>query len=530
MSTQNYIMYCRKSMESEDRQALSVPAQIDAIKTTAERMGVTSKIELIEESKSAKLPGKREGFNKLVSTIESGGEYIIFVWHADRLSRNPVDSAILIDLMDRQRLIKIVTPSQTYENNPNDKMWLAFSMIQAKYENDKKGVDVRRGLKVKAEMGWYPTHAPTGYLNPEVGKKGYRIVEEDPMRFPLMRKAFDEILCGRQAAEVWKEAREKWHLTTPLGKPISNSTFYNILNNPFYYGEYEWPRNSGNWYVGKHKPMITKAEFDQVQKMLGKYGKPVARSHAFDLTGLFRCAECQYSITGTKKTKYYKRTARSATYSYYHCTHKNRLERCTMPPITESVANEQVITLLRSIRPPQEFIDWAKKWIDVVVNKELTSNSAVSLSHKQALEKVDLKLNNLLDLRLTGEVDEVKYKSKKRDLEEERNKLTNISLEPLSAESKVREINNTLDFALAAANQYSNGKRNDKHFVLLKVGSNLLLKPKQIWIELKPEYLALKDSRNWENKYSASLEPQKYTEILSKNPDLAPANPVWLPR
>ncbi len=529
MSTQNYIMYCRKSMESEDRQALSIPAQIEEIEKIAQRMGISLPMQCIQEAKSAKNPGMRDGFNQLIKTVESGGEYIIFVWHADRLSRNPVDSAILIDLMDRNKILQIVTPSQTYQNNPNDKMWLAFSMIQAKYENDKKGVDVKRGLKTKAEMGWYPTHAPTGYLNPEVGKKGYRIVEEDPLRFPLMRKAFDEILRGRQAAEVWKEAREAWHLTTPLNKPISNSTFYNILNNPFYYGEYEWPRKSGKWYVGKHKPMITKAEFDQVQKMLGKFGKPVARSHAFDLTGLFQCAQCHYSITGTKKTKYYKGTARSATYSYYHCTHKNRLDPCNMPPITESVANEQITTLLRSIRPPQEFIDWAKKWVSIITSKEIVSEKAVVHSREEAIKVIDTKLNNLLDLRIGGEIDEAKFKSKQKSLEEEKGKLTTGNSQP-SNKNKVRDINNTLDFALAAADQYDNGKRNDKHFVLLKVGSNLYLKPKQIWIDFKPEYLALKDSSQWDERYSSSLEPQKYTEILSKNPDLAPANPVWLPR
>ena len=367
-------------MESDDRQALSIPAQISEIEKLAERIGLPTPLPCIQESKSAKKPGTREGFNELIHRIESGTEYTVLVWSPDRLSRNPVDAGQLINLMDTGKLAEIITPSQTFKNNPMDKFMLQFFMSQAKFENDKKGVGVKRGLKAKAEMGWYPTHAPTGYLNPEVGRKGYRIVEKDPIRFPLMRKAFDEILKGRQASEVWKECREVWHLTTPLGKPISNSTFYNILNNPFYYGEFEWAKGSGNWYTGKHEPMITKAEFDQVQKMLGKYGKPVARSHSFDLTGLFRCEECSYSVTGTKKTKYYKKTARTATYNYYHCTHKNRLVSCKMPPITESTANKQITALLQSIRPPQEFIDWAKKWVKFVASKEQFSENAIEQS------------------------------------------------------------------------------------------------------------------------------------------------------
>ena len=41
-----------------------------------------------------------------------------------------------------------------------------------------------------------------------------------------------------------------------------------LLNNPFYYGEFEYPRNSGNWYKGKHTPIISKELFDKVQEQI----------------------------------------------------------------------------------------------------------------------------------------------------------------------------------------------------------------------------------------------------------------------
>ena len=175
MTKQNIVMYCRKSMESEDRQALSIPAQISEIEKLAERIGLPTPLPCIQESKSAMKPGMREGFNELLHKIESGTEYTVLVWSPDRLSRNPVDAGQLINLMDTGKLVEIITPSQTFKNNPMDKFMLGFFMNQAKFENDKKGVDVKRGLKAKAEMGWYPTHAPTGYHNPEVGRKGYKI-------------------------------------------------------------------------------------------------------------------------------------------------------------------------------------------------------------------------------------------------------------------------------------------------------------------------------------------------------------------
>ena len=522
-------MYCRKSMESEDRQALSIPAQISEIEKLAERIGLPTPLPCIQESKSAMKPGMREGFNELLHKIESGTEYTVLVWSPDRLSRNPVDAGQLINLMDTGKLVEIITPSQTFKNNPMDKFMLGFFMNQAKFENDKKGVDVKRGLKAKAEMGWYPTHAPTGYLNPEVGRKGYRIVEVDPLRFPLMRRAMDEILNGKQASEVWKEAREVWKLTTPSGRPISVSAFYNMLNNPFYYGEFEWTRGSGNWYKGKHRPMITKEEFDLIQKMLGHAGKPVARSHTFDLTGLFQCKYCKCSITGTKKTKFYKQTKRIASYIYYHCTRKHREISCTMPPITETTANEQLTQQLSTLKPPQDFIDWAKRWVHVVTGRESSDQNKISQSQQQAGEVVTRKLDRLLEMRLNEEITESTYKHKQKELDIQLGEIEQVIKQKSNPKKEIEEINNALEYAETAATRYTQGKREDKHFILLKVGSNLWLDRNRIWIDLKPEYLALNDSNSWEDRYSVTLEPQKYSDTLIKYPDLVPANPVWLP-
>ena len=309
---QNVIMYCRKSSESEDRQALSIDSQVKELNEYATRHELKI-IDTITESKSAKAPG-RPNYNTLVQRLNNHEVDAILCWKLDRLTRNPVDSGTILWLVKQG--MKIYTPGQLYshENESDLVMYMEFGMAQ-KFIDD-LGKSVRRGLKTKAEMGWYPTHAPTGYINPEVGKKGYRIIEEDSIRAPLVRKIFERILDGVQPVEVWKEAVTKWHLTTVNGTLLPRSTFYKMLHNPFYYGEFEWSQNSGNWYHGKHKPIITQNEFDLVQKMLGGEGKPIARSRMFDLTGLFQCKHCGCSITGSLKIKYYKRTSRTAEYVY----------------------------------------------------------------------------------------------------------------------------------------------------------------------------------------------------------------------
>jgi len=109
-----YCLYARKSTESEDRQVLSIDSQIDESKRITDSLDIKVKPEyILSESKSAKVTGKRVKFKQMLNMIESGEINAVIVWHADRLSRNAMDSALLIDLIDKEKLIEIVT------TNPN---------------------------------------------------------------------------------------------------------------------------------------------------------------------------------------------------------------------------------------------------------------------------------------------------------------------------------------------------------------------------------------------------------------------------
>lgn len=57
-------------------------------------------------------------------------------------------------------------------------------------------------------------------------------------------------------------------VTTRKEKYISLSMIYKILKNPYYYGKFEFPKESGQWYKGSHEPLITKEVFDAVQEQL----------------------------------------------------------------------------------------------------------------------------------------------------------------------------------------------------------------------------------------------------------------------
>ncbi len=185
-----YCLYARKSSEGDELQALSIDSQIKEMLDMARAENIEI-AEVRQESHSAKDSGQRPIYNQLLADIRAGVFNGILCWTPDRLSRNAGDLGALVDLMDQGSLHEIRTHGQKFTNNPNEKFLLMILGSQAKLENDHKGVNVKRGLRAKCEMGWRPGLAPLGYIHDKYADKGEKRVVIDPKRAPIIKKIFD---------------------------------------------------------------------------------------------------------------------------------------------------------------------------------------------------------------------------------------------------------------------------------------------------------------------------------------------------
>jgi DNA invertase Pin-like site-specific DNA recombinase len=150
-----YVLYARKSTESEERQVLSIDSQVKEMLQLAEREGLEV-VEIRKESHSAKESGQRPVYKEILEDIRRGRFNGILTWAPDRLSRNAGDLGSVVDLMDQQLLLEIRTYGQHFKNSPNEKFLLMILCSQAKLENDNKSVNVKRGLRTRCEMGLRP--------------------------------------------------------------------------------------------------------------------------------------------------------------------------------------------------------------------------------------------------------------------------------------------------------------------------------------------------------------------------------------
>ena len=327
-----YCLYARKSTESDEKQALSIDSQVKEMLAIAERDELEV-IDIRREAHSAKDSGQRPVFKELLEDIRRGRYNGILTWAPDRLSRNAGDLGSVVDLMDQKSLVEIRTYGQQFRNSPNEKFLLMILCSQAKLENDNKSINVKRGLKTRVEMGLWPAPAPTGYLKEKrMDRKCETII--DPDRAPIIRQMFEKVAYEKWSGrKLYNWLKFDLNLKTAGGnKNLTLSNVYMILENHFYYGTFEYPKNSGNWYKGKHEPIITKELFDMVQNQTkSQYVRTEGKEFAF--TKLMTCGLCGSGISAQEKFKKLK-DGSVKKYIYYGCT-KARDKDCKCGYIEE---------------------------------------------------------------------------------------------------------------------------------------------------------------------------------------------------
>lgn len=301
----------------------------EIMRALAERDGLNVVCEL-QESHSAKDSGKRPQYNKLIKAIANDEYDAILTWAPDRLSRNAGDLGSIVDLMDQGKLLHIKTFSQTFTNNPNEKFLLMILCSQAKLENDNKSINVKRGIKAKCEMGWRPGVAPLGYINRSFG--GVTDIIPDPERSEIIIEMFHKASQGwsGRRLKAWMDTQS---ITTRSGKPVPLSSILNMLINPFYYGEFQYPEGpNATWYKGAHKPLVSRELWNEVQQSRGD-NKGIWGSKQFAFRGLISCGQCGASFTAQEKFKKLK-SGEYNRHVYYSCT------RRVDPNCTEKYINE----------------------------------------------------------------------------------------------------------------------------------------------------------------------------------------------
>lgn len=479
MHNLRFIMYLRKSSESEDRQSASIPAQERELKETVARRNITVVGSPRAETMSAKRPG-RPIFDGVLDDIATGKADGIVCWHLNRLARNPLDGGRIMQALGDGIIKEIMTPGRSYTND-DDKLMMSIEFgMSTKFVDDLRRV-VARGQRESLKAGRWPGASKFGY----VFDRNLRMPVRDPDRFEAVQKLLRLALDGWTPSEIYRYVRETLNLTTRPrgrhgGRPLSLSGLYRLLDDPFYAGVMRWRREM---FEGKYEPMISWTEFQNLQQRLHGQAanSPKAYRHDFAYRGLITCGACQAIVTAEYTTNRF-----GTRYAYYHCCRKSRLYGfCPERSIEEKVLESQLAKWLSRLVVPPAIARWLRQVLPDVIASLQEDRAIGAVEVETATERKERQLERLRTLLSDEVITAEEYTADRNRLEGELRLLRERAAAWHEGERLIEPILEGQDLAKSAVSRLTSSSPIEKRALMREVSSNLVLSDRNIAIQAK---------------------------------------------
>lgn len=543
-----YFLYARKSSESEDRQVNSIEDQIKEVQKIAKRLKLNI-VDVYKESMSAKAPG-RKMFDEMLMRIEQGEADGILCWKLNRLARNPVDGGKISWLLQNRIIKHIQCYDRDYKPTDNVLTMQVDLGIGNQFIIDLRE-DVIRGMRDKAERGWYPFGTlPIGYIHNKDNKGIVHKTEiiEDEQKFLIVKKLWKLMLTGAYPIAEIKRKGDTLGLTNNNGKPYCIHTYHNLFKNEFYCGYFYWKDENGEKkkHTGKHKKMVTEAQFDKVQLFIANHKNPTRkRTYDFTFRGLLSCGECGCKITAERKFQVrctgcrYKFSCINRVDCpkcnlliadmldptiidrvYYRCTKRKGV--CHQKTTNEMDLKDQYLKALKDIEINKEIFNLLLEEIQKYNDTLSTDEIKIASQLKKRKSELENRLKGLAILVAEGNLETESYLSIKTETISEIKTLNNNILSATRNIINWADIaNNFLKFALNATKVLEKADNFTIRAMLMQLGSNqTLFDGKLQFIRPKP-LLAIKDCASVYEGKNSKFEPKNH---LVKQSDLGDLN------
>jgi site-specific DNA recombinase len=319
MTTRTAVLYARVSSREQREEGYSIEAQIRLLRTFAKKNGFEIAEEFVD-IESAKSTGRKQFGNMVAFLRRSKTCRTILVEKTDRLSRNFEDEVLLDSLNLEIHFVKTGTVLSK-DARAQTKFMHSIELVSSKFYSDNLSEEVIKGMREKAENGWYPGRAPFGYLN----NRATRTLDKHPEKSALVVRVFEMYATGRYS--LFSLSKELRHVT---GTYISKANIHQMLNNPIYVGRFLW---RGEMFEGKHETFISPELYVRAQAVLTGHNRPKYGKHELAFRGMLTCAHDDCAVTAELK---------KGKYVYYHCT--GYRGPCLLPRFREEVIAERLGT------------------------------------------------------------------------------------------------------------------------------------------------------------------------------------------
>ncbi|MCM3718127.1 recombinase family protein [Fictibacillus phosphorivorans] len=543
MEIKKVAIYARVSTEEQASEGYSISAQLQTLRQYANLYGWEISNEYVDEGISGKSIKGRPAMQRLVADIDKGKFQAVLVWKISRLSRNMLDTLVLLDQFEEND-VKFISYSENFDTgSPIGRLVVQLMASIAEMERNTLSENVKLGMTQRAKEGSWNGGLVFGYDSVE---KELMINQKEAAIVTLIFEKYSEGKGLKAIANFLNKAGYK----TKHDRHFSINGIATILDNPVYIGKIRWLQVE-NWdkrrrkgknpnpiiVDGKHDPIITTELWSIVQaRRQSKSFKQRQSNEPFLLSSILRCPDCGQGMVPSITTSVRKNGSKHK-HRYYVCGnfHNKGSSACKANSIRAYEAEESVINRL------ENFLADSKLYIDTIesLNKQ-TVQSTIQNQHE--LEKIEEQLNkvntmqekymeafeqNLFPIAILQERLQ-KLTIEKKGLEQKKNEL---SVQLSSSDSKIIPpdiISHLLKKYLGIFKQSSREKKKQLYQLLL---NNITIKHSNgrfrtvDKIELDFDFSEVNLSKTFTLIHILSLDSEKNSTL---NPDLNDKMPPYL--
>lgn len=403
-----FIALARVSSREQEREGFSLDVQEDALKRyTACEKGEIVKFYRIAETASKH--SERKIFKEMLAYARRNAHKVdgLLFYKVDRAARNIFDY-VELERLEVEYELPIIYVSQPTENTPAGRMQRRILSNMASFYTEQQSLDVKEGLARRVQSGLFVNKAPYGYQNVRI--EGRSIVKVHPENGPTIRKIFELYAYQNHTLDSLTRALiEEGVCYTQAQHRFPRSQLHAILRDRSYIGELSY---HGQWYPGKHEPLIDRSTFNRVQVLLGE--KTYNAHQSVYGSGMITCGHCGRPVVVEIKTKQTQKGLRE--YRYYRCAKYNGKNHPSIR-LNESALEEQALALFDRMKIQDKKIhDWVIKVLLAKTKQAQQTNKDRLADLQRQLVIVKGQKDRLLNLRLLEEIDSETFTAKQMEL------------------------------------------------------------------------------------------------------------------
>ena len=339
----NVIIYCRVSTD-EQRKGTSVDVQEERLKAYCIYKGYniinTPEFNDCKEDESAKTFERRPVMQAIMKYIRKhrGQVQKLLFLRWNRFSRDLFTATDVV----RELLDLGVEPNAIEEElNFDSTSWpvlLGAYIGIAQSDNIARAKSVKDGIRGTMKKGRCAYRAPRGYKNVRESKHNCYVIVIEDTATPI-RNAFIELSKGVFSVR---------YIHRKYCPNIPESTFFNMMRNPFYMGKIRIPAYKDEpeeMVQGVHEALVSEDVFFRVQTILDRRRTTTPKLEKRINPDLFLrkfliCPICGYGLTGATSR------GNGGHYTYYYCSEDSK-HLC----IRADVANEMFARFVSTLKP-----------------------------------------------------------------------------------------------------------------------------------------------------------------------------------